>query len=103
MTETTAPGDETAGRIRKTKEERVTILDSSLQMHGAQGWRIENRSDFQATIAKGKEVSHILHLFLTIITLGIWLIFWLGLGVLGGVKRRMISVDDYGNIVEQKL
>ncbi|MFN8187423.1 MAG: hypothetical protein U0R69_10130 [Gaiellales bacterium] len=92
-----------SGRILQTADERKATLDRSLQLHGAQGWRIETRSDFQATIAKGKEVSHLLHLFLTLITLGIWLIFWLGLGVLGGVKRRMITVDEYGNVVEQKL
>ena len=97
----TATGD--VGRILKTPDERKAILDRSLQLWGAKGWRIENRSDFQATLAKGKEVSHLLHLFLTLITLGIWLIFWLGLGVLGGVKRRMITVDEFGNVVEQKL
>ena len=48
-------------------------------------------------------MSHLLHLFLTLITVGIWLIFWLGLGVLGGIKRRMITVDEFGNVVEQKI
>jgi integrase len=32
------------GRIRKTPEERKAILDSTLQVWGARGWRIENRS-----------------------------------------------------------
>ncbi len=96
-----ATGD--VGRIKKTAEERKAILDSTLQVWGARGWRIENRSDFQATVAKGKEVSHLLHLFLTLITLGIWLIFWLVLGVAGGVRRRLVTVDEFGNVVEQKL
>jgi hypothetical protein len=96
-----ATGD--VGRILRTPDERKSVLDRTLQQYGAQGWRIETRSDFQATIAKGKEISHVLHLFLTLLTVGIWLIFWLGLGVAGGVKRRMITVDEYGNVVEQKL
>jgi hypothetical protein len=96
-----ATGD--VGRIVKTADERRSALDRALQMHGAQGWRIENRSDFQATIAKGKETSHVLHLLLTLVTVGLWLIPWLGLGVLGGVKRRMITIDEFGNLVDQKL
>jgi hypothetical protein len=35
-------------------------------------------SDFQATITKGKEVSHPLQFFLAVITFGLWLIVWLG-------------------------
>jgi len=97
----TATGD--VGRIIKTADERKATLDRTLQLWGARGWRIENRSDFQATVAKGKEISHLLHLFLTLITVGLWLILWLVLGVVGGVKRRMITVDEYGNVVEQRL
>ena len=48
-------------------------------------------------------MSHVLHLLLTLITVGLWLIVWLGLGIVGGVQRRMITVDDFGNAVEQKL
>jgi len=45
-----------------------------------------------------------LHLALTIFTAGLWGLFvWLPLAVLGGLKRRMITIDDYGNTVEQKL
>lgn len=96
-----ATGD--AGRIIQTADERRATLDRALQARGARGWRIETRSEFQATIAKGKEVSHVLHFLLTVFTLGLWLIFWLGLGVLGGVKRRMLTVDEFGNVVDQKL
>ena len=57
----------------------------------------------ELTIAKGKEVSHVLHLLLTLVTFGFWLIAWLGLGILAGVKRRMVTVDEFGNVVQQKL
>lgn len=88
----------------KTDAERRAALDSALQLKGAQGWRIENRSEFQATVAKGKQHSHGIHIFLSIITAGLWAIFvWLPLAVFGGLKRRMISIDAYGNAHEQKL
>jgi hypothetical protein len=86
-----------------TAEQRKMTLDATLQRYGAGGWRIESRSDYQATIAHGKEVSHLLHFFLTVFTLGIWLIAWFGLGVFGGVQRRMVTIDEFGNVVDQKL
>jgi hypothetical protein len=100
-TDPSAPTD--VSTILRSADERKATLDRTLQNYGAQGWRIETRSDFQATIAKGKEVNNLLHFFLAVITVGLWLIVWLGFGVLGGVKRRMITIDEYGNVVEQKL
>jgi hypothetical protein len=92
-----------AAGLRRSTEERKATLDSALQRYGAQGWRVETRSEFQATIAKGKEVNHLLHLFLAVITFGLWLIPWLILGVGAGVKRRMVTIDEFGNAVDQKL
>jgi hypothetical protein len=96
-----ATGD--LGRIKKTAEERKDALDRQLQQFGAQGWRIENRSDYQATIAKGDRVNNTLHLLLTIFTVGLWGIVWIVLLITGGVKRRMVTIDEFGNAVEQKL
>ena len=96
-----ATGD--VGRIIKTADERREILDRSLQLWGAKGYRIENRSEFQATISKGKEIQHVLHIVLTVLTAGLWLFVYLPLWLLTGIKREMITVDEYGNVVEQKL
>ncbi len=89
--------------IAASAEERKAALDRALQTYGAKGWRVETRSDFQATIAKGKELSHVLHIILTLFTIGLWLIVWLGLGIFGRVHRRMITIDEYGQVIEQKL
>jgi hypothetical protein len=83
-------------------EERKALLDSALARAGGRGWRIEHRSDFQAMIAKGHRVNHILHLILSIITFGLWLIVWILMGVFGGEKRAMVTVDEYGNVQEQR-
>lgn len=88
---------------RKTPEQRKGMLDSALNLYGAKGFRIENRSDFQATVSKGKETRHVLHIVLTLITFGFWLIVYIPLWLLTGIRRRMVSVDDYGNTIEQKL
>jgi hypothetical protein len=87
----------------KTPEQRKGMLDSALNLYGAKGFRIENRSDYQATVSKGKETRHVLHIVLTIITLGTWLFVWIPLWLITGLRRRMVSIDDYGNTIEQKL
>jgi hypothetical protein len=81
-------------------DQRKATLDRTLQIQEAQGWRIESRSDFQATIAKGKPLNNKLHLILTIFTVGIWGIVWFILAITGGVKRRMITIDEYGNVID---
>jgi hypothetical protein len=88
----------------KTPEDRKAgLLDSALHLYGAKGFRIENRSDFQATVSNGKEVRHVLHIVLCIITAGLWLFVYLPVWLLTGIRRRMVSVDEYGNTIEQKL
>ena len=82
---------------------RREVLNRELQKYGAMGWRIETRSDYQATIAKGQQVSHVLHLLLTIFTLGLWLLIWALIGLFGGVKRWLLTVDEYGNVIHQKI
>jgi hypothetical protein len=83
-----------------TVDQRSATLDRTLRVQEAQGWRIEARSDFQATIAKGKPLHNKLHLLLTIFTLGVWGIVWASLALSGGVKRRMITIDEYGNVID---
>ena len=45
-----AAGTGDVRRIVETPDERKAGLDSSLQLKGASRWRVENRSDYQATV-----------------------------------------------------
>jgi hypothetical protein len=74
---TPAPAEDLA----KSADERKSSLDRTLADRGAQGWRIENRSDFQATIASGNRINHVLHLILAIVTAGLWGIVWIILAI----------------------
>jgi hypothetical protein len=89
--------------LTRSADERKATLDRTLADRGAQGWRIENRSDFQATIATGNKINHVLHLILTILTAGLWGIVWIILAITGGIKRHLVTVDEYGNVVERKI
>jgi hypothetical protein len=62
------------------------------------GWRVESQTDRQAVMVKGHKHSHGLHLFLSIITAGLWALFvWLPLSVFGGEKRQVVTVDERGH------
>ncbi len=62
------------------------------------GWRVESQTDVNAILAKGKRTSHGLHLVLSILTLGIWLLVWPVVWYLNREKRLVLNVDQYGNI-----
>lgn len=49
---------------------------------------------------KGHRPNHILHRILSIITLGIWLIVWIIVGLFGGETRRTITVQPDGRVVD---
>ncbi len=95
----TATGND--GGAVKTTDEREQILARSLQVYSDQGWRIETRSEFQATVAKRTAFSYGLNVFLTIITFGLWKVVLVHTGGRTGVERHTITVDELGNIGDQ--
>lgn len=50
------------------------ILAHHIPNYVAQGWRIESQSDVLAVFVKGRRVNHVLHLILSLLTLGMWLV-----------------------------
>jgi hypothetical protein len=81
----------------KTREERKELLASAVANQVRFGWRIESQTDYQAVIVKGNRPNHVLHLLLTIFTLGLWGIVWIAMVAFGGEKRGVIGIDEYGN------
>jgi hypothetical protein len=88
---------------RRSDDERKVILAQQLQTAAARGLRIESQSDFQAVLVEGKPVNHVLHAILTIFTCLLWGIVWAILAGTGGEKRQMVVVDEFGNVLWQKL
>jgi hypothetical protein len=54
-------------------------------------------------VSKGKEIRHVLHIVLSFLTAGMWLFVYIPLWLLTGIRRRMVSIDEYGNTIEHKL
>jgi hypothetical protein len=78
-------------------EERKKLLAQAINYQVIQGARVESQSDFQAVLVKGKPINHLLHLTITMLTCGMWGIVWIVLGLMGGEKRYVAQVDEYGN------
>jgi hypothetical protein len=80
-------------------EERADVLASTLRSQTSHGWRVVSQTQTDANLEKGKNTSHGLHIFLSIITVGLWAIFvWLPLTIFAGLKHRRITVDPYGKV-----
>jgi hypothetical protein len=89
--------------LKKSPDERRLILAQQIQMAIARGGRVESQGDAMAVVVYGKPVNHILHLLLTLLTAGFWLIVWIILVLSGGEKRWMITVDESGNVQNQQV
>jgi hypothetical protein len=83
-------------------ERRKAVLAAKVASEVARGMRVESQTDFQAILVSGNRPNHILHLLLSIVTLGLWLIVWLIIGAGGGERRKVVSVDEYGRVLEAK-
>ena len=70
---------------------REEILDQQIASYLTKGWRIESRTDHSAVMLKGKRVNHLLHLILTLCTLGLWAIVWLIVAIAAGEKREHLA------------
>ena len=79
------------------------MLAQAMQAEVVTGGRVESQQDFQAVLIHGKPVNHILHLIVSLFTCGLWVFGWLALVIVGGEKRVMIVIDEYGNILRQTL
>jgi len=84
-------------------ERRRELLSRQVQTEVAQGGRIESRGDYDATVVSGHRVNHVLHLILSIVTLGFWVIVWIIISLTGGEKRTLISVDEFGAVNVQRV
>lgn len=87
----------------RTPQERRELLAGEVARAVSGGARVESQIDFQAIVVHGRRPNHLLHLILSIITLGLWaLCVWLPLVLFGGEKRRVITVDPYGNVTRSR-
>ena len=85
---------------KATAEERTAALERYVLNAGRHGWRVQSQTATQAQLLKGKPTNHILHLILTLLTLGLWAIVWILMVIFGGEKQELVTVDEYGRVHE---
>jgi hypothetical protein len=78
---------------------QANLLQDAIVRQSRKGWRVASQSPTQATLVKGKPTNHILHLILSIITLGLWIPVWILVVVLGGEKHEVITVQPDGQVL----
>lgn len=100
VTDVSMPEETPRWSADRRKEALARAIASQL---GQGGRRIESQSDYNAVIVQGKPVNNVLQLILTLVTFGMWGFVWLLLCFVGGEKREMVTVDEYGNTSVQRL
>lgn len=84
--------------VERSPDERRQILEQAVADTIAHPgtWRVESQSDYDAIVTK--KTNHVLHLILSIVTLGWWLPVWLIVAILNQMQKRVLTVDAYGNV-----
>jgi hypothetical protein len=81
-----------------SEAERRAALDAYVAQQASHGWRVISNTGTQAQLVKGKPTNHVLHLLLTIFTLGLWAIVWILTVIFAGEKQRFVTVDANRNV-----
>jgi hypothetical protein len=82
-----------------SEAERSQILDNVLISRAAAGGTVVTRTSTSAVLVFGRPINHLLHLVLSLVCCGFWLIVWFALALFGGQKREVITIDQYGNAI----
>jgi hypothetical protein len=77
-----------------TDAERRDTLDAAIHRALERGARLDSRMEFSAILVVASTPNHVLHLVLSIVTFGIWLLAWLLVVLRGKERRILVSVDD---------
>lgn len=97
-----APVSETAAadapRVKVSRDEQRTILSKVIAQQMRTGVRIESQTDSQVVLAWGGKVNHVAHFLIGLLTFGIWWLVWLLLALRAQESKRLITVDEYGQI-----
>jgi hypothetical protein len=81
-----------------TQDERQAGLARAVTRAVQKGYAVEGQTAYQAVFVKGHRPNHVLHLILTLVTVGLWAVVWILVALLGGEKRFVVNVDEYGHV-----
>lgn len=86
------------------RQERLSRMISTKTM---QGFQVVDRNEQQASAVLMKPavpVNHILHLLITTLTCGLWLLVWIFLVAKQQKEERIrLTIDQYGSLIEETV
>lgn len=94
--------DNSGAPKKKSVEQRKALLAQAIQSQVISGARIESQSEFQSVLVEGHKVNHLLHFIVGLFTFGFWWLVWVVIVIVGGEKRKIVSIDEYGNVLIQR-
>ena len=91
--------EKAASTIPRSPEERRELLSRYVLSQVASGrYTIELEQPYRTVLASTKKVNHVLHLFLSVITFGLWLPIWVLMAISDRRKMLTLEIDEFGNI-----
>ena len=79
-------------------EERQEILQREIAKLVAKGYQVQSSSATQAVLSKKKKIRLITHIFIAVITFGIWLLVPLWQMINRKQNMVTVSVDEFGSV-----
>jgi len=73
-------------------------LSRAIAAEIAAGGRIESQTETSAVVVTGQKVNHVLHLLISLFTVGLWVIVWIVMASKGGERRTLLTVDENGEV-----
>jgi hypothetical protein len=77
--------------------EKANKLALAIATEVSKGWRVESQSQIQGVLVKGKSVNHTLQIFLSVITIGFWLVIYIPTAIINRRQTKIVRIDDFGN------
>jgi len=81
-----------------TEQERAEIMTQTVFELQANGFKLVTREPTRAVFVHGKNPNHVLHLLLSLISLGFWIPIWLLITLGVKEKNRVVTVDENGDL-----
>lgn len=77
----------------------MSALDQAVAAEIQAGAELESQTPVMAVLRTGKKVNHVLHIILSVLTAGLWLIVWAILVATNKRQRIVLSLNDAGEVV----
>ena len=82
-------------------QRRARLADAVGYEVAVRSARVESQGDVQAALVYGHRPNHVLHLILTVLTLGLWVPVWLIVAATTREVRVVLYVDEWGHVIRR--